>query len=108
MDSDEFLSLLHIIEKKGIAGKSEVNSIYEELLASNRKAINPTELVEKRILSDWQLEKILKGETESIRFQDYNLFGPISLGDFARTYKAKRIPDGKNVIIKVLRKQFQK
>jgi serine/threonine protein kinase len=108
MDSDEFLSLLHIIEKKGIAGKSEVNSIYEELLASNRKAINPTELVEKRILSDWQLEKILKGETEAIRFQDYNLFGPISLGDFARTYKAKRIPDGKNVIIKVLRKQFQK
>lgn len=109
MDFDGFQSLLKIMEQVGLVSQKQLMDLLEpHRLATGSKNINPSLLVENNIVSAWQLEKLLKGESKALQFQEYLLHSPVALGDLARTYKAWHAPTQDWVALKVLRKQFQK
>jgi CheY-like chemotaxis protein len=63
-------------------------------------------LVRRELLTGFQLERLLKGETQGYFFGRAKLLYQIGAGSFARVYRAINRDSGATVAVKVLRKRF--
>ena len=63
-------------------------------------------LVRRELLTNYQVERILKGEKTGFFFGDYKVLYLVGAGSFARVYRAIHRETDKTVAIKVLRKRF--
>lgn len=63
-------------------------------------------LVRRELLTNWQTERLLKGERGGYYYGDYKIQYLISAGTFARVYRAVNVKTGKVVAVKVLRRRF--
>jgi len=63
-------------------------------------------LVRQELLTNYQLERLLKGERTGFFFGDYRALYLVGAGTFARGYRAAHRETGKVVALKVLRKRY--
>ncbi len=63
-------------------------------------------LMRKGLLTSWQRDKLLKGDTQGFFYGQYKVLFHIAEGTFARVYRGQRVDTGQPVAIKVLRKRF--
>lgn len=63
-------------------------------------------LLRKQLLTSWQLDKLLKGETTGFLFGGCKVLFHIAEGTFARVYRGRRIQGNQSVAVKVLRQRF--
>ena len=63
-------------------------------------------LMRKQMLTSWQIEKLMKGETEGYFFGDAVVMFHLAEGTFARVYRGRKIHGNQAVAIKVLRQRF--
>ena len=64
------------------------------------------ELVRRELLTGFQLERLLAGETRGFCYGRAKLLYQIGAGSFARVYRAVHLDSGATVAVKVLRKRF--
>jgi serine/threonine-protein kinase len=63
-------------------------------------------LVRREYLTNYQVERLVKGELSGFFFGNYRVLYLVGKGTFARVYRAVHRQSGKIVAIKVLRKKF--
>lgn len=63
-------------------------------------------LVRRELLTNWQVERLIKGERAGYFYGDYKVQYLISAGTFARVYRAVNVKTGKVAAVKVLRRRF--
>jgi serine/threonine protein kinase len=59
-------------------------------------------LIQKRLLTAYQAEQALGGNTTRLQFGPYVLLEPISYGDFGTVYKARQRSNGRDYAVRVL------
>ena len=63
-------------------------------------------LVRRELVTNYQLDKLLRGERTGFYYGDYKVLYLVGTGSFARVYRAVHKDDGRVVAVKVLRKRF--
>jgi eukaryotic-like serine/threonine-protein kinase len=63
-------------------------------------------LVRREYLTNYQVERLIKGEQTGFFFGDYKVLYLVGKGSFSRVYRAAHRKTGKVVALKVLRKSF--
>jgi len=63
-------------------------------------------MVRRELMTNYQLERLLKGERSGYFFGDYKVLYFMGAGTFARVYRAAHRETGQVVAVKVLRKRF--
>jgi serine/threonine protein kinase len=63
-------------------------------------------LVRRELLTNYQVERLLKGEKYGFFYGDYKVLYLVGTGSFARVYRAAHQETGRIVAVKVLRKRF--
>ncbi len=63
-------------------------------------------VVRKELLTNFQVERLMKGERRGFFYGDYKLLYLVGAGTFARVYRAVHQETGKVVAIKVLRQRY--
>jgi len=63
-------------------------------------------LLRREWMTNYQAERLLKGERSGFFYGDYKVLYRVATGTFARVYRAVRKEDGKVVALKVLRQRF--
>lgn len=63
-------------------------------------------LVRREFLTNYQVERLVKGERTGFFFGDYKVLYLVGRGTFARVYRAQHRESGKVVALKVLRNKF--
>lgn len=63
-------------------------------------------LLKRELLTNYQLDRLLRGEKTGFHYGDYKVLYLVGTGSFARVYRAVHKEDGRVVAIKVLRKRF--
>ena len=66
-----------------------------------------TLLLRRGLLTNWQLDRLVKGERGGYFFGDYKLLYLVGTGTFARVYRAVNMKTDKVFALKVLRKRFR-
>lgn len=64
-------------------------------------------LLRRELLTNYQLDRLMKGERGGYFYGDYRVLYLIGAGTFARVYRAVHKTSGKIVAVKVLRKRFR-
>ena len=76
------------------------------------RSISATELqralVRRGLLTNYQVDKLSKGEKAGFFYGDYKVLYLVGSGSFARVYRAVHKETGKVVAVKVLRRRFSK
>jgi len=62
--------------------------------------------VRRELLTNYQVERLLKGDRHGFFFGDYKVLYMVGAGTFARVYRAAHKDTGQIVAVKVLRKRF--
>lgn len=62
--------------------------------------------VRKELLTNFQVERLLKGERRGFFYGSYKLLYLVGSGTFARVYRAVHVETGKVVAVKVLRQRY--
>lgn len=65
------------------------------------------QLERKELLTNFQIDRLLKGEKGGYFYGDYKVLYLTGTGTFARVYRAVNMKTGKVVAVKVLRKRFR-
>lgn len=63
-------------------------------------------LLRRELLTNYQVERLLKGERGGFFYGDYKVLYLVASGSFARVYRAAHRESGKVVALKVLRRRF--
>ena len=63
-------------------------------------------LMRKGLLTSWQRDKLIKGDTQGFFYGQFKVLFHIAEGTFARVYRGERADSGQPVAIKVLRRRF--
>lgn len=63
-------------------------------------------LVRRELLTNYQVERLLKGERNGFFYGDFKVLYLVGAGTFARVYRAVHNETGKVVCVKVLRRRF--
>src|SRR4051812_41418743 len=66
-----------------------------------------TLLMRRGLVTNFQLERLIKGERGGYFYGDYKVLYLVGTGTFARVYRAENIKTHKVVALKVLRKRFR-
>ncbi len=64
-------------------------------------------LLRKELITNFQLDRVLKGERGGYFYGNYKVLYLVGTGTFARVYRAVHIESGRIVAIKALRKRFR-
>jgi serine/threonine protein kinase len=95
--------------KLGLASKPQLLEGFQELGRRNGPADAYLRALERKgVLTPWQSQKLLKGDTEGYFFGGFKLLYLISAGSFGRVYRAEDPQTGTIVAVKVLRSRFSK
>src|SRR5687767_5080409 len=64
-------------------------------------------LLRKELLTNYQLERLIKGERTGYFYGTYKVLYLVGTGTFARVYRAVNVETGRIVAVKALRKRFR-
>jgi serine/threonine-protein kinase len=64
-------------------------------------------LMRKGLITNFQLERLMKGERGGYFYGDYKVLYLVGTGTFARVYRSENVKTGKVVALKVLRKRYR-
>jgi eukaryotic-like serine/threonine-protein kinase len=86
----------------------QVDSVFGELGTREVPLENFTSLLLRRdLITNFQLDRLLKGERTGYFYGDYKVLYLVGTGTFARVYRAVHAKTGKVFAVKVLRKRFR-
>lgn len=85
----------------------QLHDVWAEL---GRRNVSPEELaqvlVRRELVTNFQLERVLRGEKTGYFYGDYKVLYLVAAGSFARVYRAAHKESGKVVAVKVLRRRY--
>lgn len=85
----------------------QLNEIWTDLGRRNVSIEEFTrQLVRREFLTNWQLERLLKGETHGFFYGACKVLYIVGTGTFSRVFRAQNIDTGEIVAVKVLRRRF--
>jgi eukaryotic-like serine/threonine-protein kinase len=85
-----------------------IDSIWAELGTREARLEDLTSLLlRKELLTNFQLDRLFKGEKAGYFYGDYKVLYLVGNGTFARVYRAVNVKNGRIVAIKALRKRFR-
>lgn len=91
----------------GLITDRQLQQIWGELGSRNASTDDFLQmLVRRELLTNYQVERVLKGERGGFFFGDYKVLYLVGAGSFARVYRAVHRGTGQVVAIKVLRRRF--
>src|SRR5205823_5616734 len=93
------------IIRLGIATRDQVQEAKEDAEDGSLEALKRA-LLRKQIMTSWQLDRMLKGESSGFLYGSSKVLFHIAEGTFARVYRGRKTPGNQSVAIKVLRKRF--
>jgi serine/threonine-protein kinase len=92
----------------GIVDARQLDAVFGEF--GSREVPLPeftSALMRKGLITNFQLERLMKGERGGYFYGDYKVLYLVGTGTFARVYRAENVKTGKVVALKVLRKRFR-
>jgi len=92
----------------GIVDARQLDAVFSEF--GSREIPLPdftSVLMRKGLITNFQLERLLKGERGGYFYGDYKVLYLVGTGTFARVYRAENVKTGKVVALKVLRKRYR-
>jgi serine/threonine-protein kinase len=96
------------IADSGLLDAHQMESVWAELGTREVTLEQLTGLLTRReFLTNFQLDRLLKGEKGGYFYGDYKVLYLGGTGTFARVYRAVNVKTGKVVALKVLRKRFR-
>jgi serine/threonine protein kinase len=100
----EFLSLLRKSRLLTSAQESDVEQITKQTGKSSAEAL-ARELVDRKILTRWHADQLLKGQTGFV-LEQYRLLSPVGKGGMGHVFRAQDTRNGKIVAIKVMSRKL--
>lgn len=92
----------------GLLDSRQMESIWSELGSREATYAQFVSLLQRReLLTNFQLDRLIKGERGGYFYGDYKVLYSVGAGTFARVYRAVHKSNGKVVAIKALRKRFR-
>ena len=89
----------------GLIDRGQLDEARTDALDGTVESIRRS-LTRKQILTSWQIEKLLKGETAGFFFGGNEVLFHLAEGTFARVYRGRKASSGEPVAVKVLRQRF--
>jgi len=100
--------LLQRISDAGILDARQIEALWADLGTREVSLEQVTGmLLRKELLTNYQLDRLLKGEKGGYFYGDYKVLYQAGTGTFARVYRAVHATSGRVVCVKVLRKRFR-
>jgi serine/threonine protein kinase len=92
----------------GLMDSNQLDSVWAELGSREVSLEQFTSLLTRReFLTNYQLDRLLKGERGGYFYGDYKVLYLVGAGTFARVYRAVNVKTGRVVALKALRKRFR-
>ncbi len=92
----------------GLLDSRQLESLWAELGTREIELADLTSiLLRKELLTNFQLDRLFKGERSGYFYGDYKVLYLVGTGTFARVYRAVNIKTGRIVAVKALRKRFR-
>ncbi len=92
---------------RGLLDEYQLQEVWASLGSRNVKADDFLKLLVRReLLTNYQIELIVKGERAGFFFGDYRVLYMVGAGSFARVFRAAHKQTGQVVAVKVLRKRY--
>jgi serine/threonine-protein kinase len=91
----------------GLLDELQLQRLWAELGSRNVSSADFMQmLVRRELMTNYQLERLIKGERSGYFFGDYKVLYFMGAGTFARVYRAVHRETGQVVAVKVLRRKF--
>ncbi len=104
--SSDAAAVASLAQRMGLVTEEQLIEVWEEI----GKTAEPIKLLmtleRKRILTPWQSQKLLKGDTDGYFLGGYRILYKIASGSFGRVFRADDPRSGRIVAIKVLRRRW--
>jgi eukaryotic-like serine/threonine-protein kinase len=91
----------------GLLNERQLQEVWSSLGSHNVRTEDLVQiLVRREFLTNYQVERLVKGERSGFFFGDYKVLYLVGRGTFARVYRAAQRETGQVVALKVLRNKF--